>query len=163
MDKILASLALVALIAGNPCDAARFRHPLTVPDMESFAAPNPYGFAGSYYGTPERYEMNRYAYRLGNRGSEEPEEPQAAALRVPSQEEAELQHVALEDEPVVFRRSGSYMTRMRKAKEVGKLYNKIAREFPFLVQQGLFSPGEKPSLDHLLGMTIFGQPKMGRK
>ena len=66
--------------------------------MESFAAPNPYGFAGSYYGTPERYEMNRYAYRLGNRGSEEPEQPQAAALRVPSQEEAELQHVALEDE-----------------------------------------------------------------
>ena len=91
----------------------RFRHPLTVPDMESFAAPNPYGFAGSYYGTPERYEMNRYAYRLGNRGSEEPEEPQAAALRVPSQEEAELQHVALEDEPVVFRRSGSYMTRSK--------------------------------------------------
>ena len=57
--------------------------------------------------------MNRYAYRLGNRGPEEPEEPQAAALRVPSQEEAELQHVALEDEPVVFRRSGSYMTRSK--------------------------------------------------
>merc|ERR1711953_1074891 len=144
MDKILASLALVALIAGNPCDAARFRHPLSVPDMAAFAAPNPYGFAGSYYGTPERYEMNRYAYRL-------------------RPEEAELQQAALEDQPVVYRRSGSYMTRMRKAKEVGKLYNKIAREFPFLVQQGLFSPGEKPSLDHLLGMTIFGQPKMGRK
>jgi len=160
MDKILASLALVALIAGNPCDAARFRHPLSVPDMAAFAAPNPYGFAGSYYGTPERYEMNRYAYRLR---PEEAEEPEAAALRAPSQEEAELQQAALEDQPVVYRRSGSYMTRMRKAKEVGKLYNKIAREFPFLVQQGLFSPGEKPSLDHLLGMTIFGQPKMGRK
>ena len=67
----------------------RFRHPLTVPDMPSFVAPNPYGFSGSYYGTPERYEMNRYAYRLGNK---EPE-PEAAALKAPSQEEAELQQV----------------------------------------------------------------------
>ena len=57
--------------------------------MPSFVAPNPYGFSGSYYGTPERYEMNRYAYRLGNK---EPE-PEAAALKAPSQEEAELQQV----------------------------------------------------------------------
>ena len=88
----------------------RFRHPLSVPDMEAFAAPNPYGFAGSYYGTPERYEMNRYAYRLR---PEEAEEPEAAALRAPSQEEAELQQAALEDQPVVYRRSGSYMTRSK--------------------------------------------------
>ena len=88
----------------------RFRHPLSVPDMAAFAAPNPYGFAGSYYGTPERYEMNRYAYRLR---PEEAEEPEAAALRAPSQEEAELQQAALEDQPVVYRRSGSYMTRSK--------------------------------------------------
>ena len=94
----------------NFLSTCRFRHPLSVPDMAAFAAPNPYGFAGSYYGTPERYEMNRYAYRLR---PEEAEEPEAAALRAPSQEEAELQQAALEDQPVVYRRSGSYMTRSK--------------------------------------------------
>ena len=32
----------------------------------------------------------------------------------------------------------------RREKELNKLYEKIAREFPFLVQQGLYTPrGEK--------------------
>jgi hypothetical protein len=52
---------------------------------------------------------------------------------------------------------------VRREKELNALYDKIAREFPFLVQQGLYSPGQKLSLEHLLGMTVFGQPKSGRK
>ena len=48
--------------------------------MESFASPNSYGFAGSYYGTPERYEMNRYAYRTANR--QEVDEPEVQELKV---------------------------------------------------------------------------------
>ena len=52
---------------------------------------------------------------------------------------------------------------VRRERELKTLYDKLAKKFPFLVQQGLYSQGKKPSLDHLLGMTIFGQPKMGRK
>ena len=76
--------------------------------MESFASPNPYGFSGSYYGTPERYEMNRYAYRMANRQ----EEPEVAELKAPTREEVELQQ-AVEEEPVVYRRDGSYMRRSK--------------------------------------------------
>ena len=39
------------------------------------------------------------------------------------------------------------------------LYDKIAREFPFIAKQGL-KPGD--NLNDLFAMTLFGQPK-GRK
>jgi len=48
--------------------------------------------------------------------------------------------------------------RMRREKELKQLYEKIAREFPFVAKQGL-KPGQKvPSLDDLFAMTMFGQP-----
>ena len=33
----------------------------------------------------------------------------------------------------------------------------------FQVKQGLFETGSPPSLDHLLSMTVFSQPKSGKK
>ena len=65
------------------------------------------------------------------------------------------------------------MTRLRtlslivnRDAELKELYGKIAEEFPFLAKQGLLKNGarnQKMSLDQLLSMTVFGQPKMGRK
>jgi hypothetical protein len=48
-----------------------------------------------------------------------------------------------------------------QAKAITKLYEEIAAKFPFLVKQGLFDSGSTGSIDHLLSMTIFSQPKMG--
>ena len=51
-----------------------------------------------------------------------------------------------------------------RRQELTNLYGKIAKEFPFLVKQGLLRPGDrKVSIDDLLSMTVFGQPKMGKK
>ena len=64
----------------------RFRHPLTVSDMSSFAAPESYGSYGyglfSGAGTPERYSdiPNRYAYRTKTYYDEA--EPEAEELKV---------------------------------------------------------------------------------
>jgi len=161
MEKLcVLSIAFVLYIScPHSSEAARFKHPLTVTDMRSFASPFNGGY-GSYVGaagTPERYEM---ASRLASRPEpeEEVDEPVAAELKTSPPEQEYYS---------VYRRNANdpYARRLRRReKELNKLYEKIAREFPFLVQQGLYTPaGEKASLDHLLGMTIFGQPKMGRK
>jgi len=57
-----------------------------------------------------------------------------------------------------------HFSRMNRRQELTNLYGKIAKEFPFLMKQGLLSPdGRKVSIDDLLSMTVFGQPKMGKK
>ena len=84
----------------------RFRHPLTVSDMSTFASPHNYGSYGYGYmsgaGTPERYSdlANRYAYRTK---SYEPEVEEVAS--------------ELNSEPVAVARrslSDSYYTRKCK-------------------------------------------------
>jgi len=58
----------------------------------------------------------------------------------------------------------AHFSRMQRHQELTNLYGKIAKEFPFLVKQGLLRPGDrKVSIDDLLSMTVFGQPKMGKK
>jgi len=58
----------------------------------------------------------------------------------------------------------SHFERYNRRQELTNLYGKIAKEFPFLVKQGLLRPGDrKVSIDDLLSMTVFGQPKMGKK
>ena len=47
---------------------------------------------------------------------------------------------------------------MRREKELKQLYDKIAKEFPFVAKQGLKN-GKTPSLNDLFAMTIFGQPR----
>jgi len=138
--------------------------------MRSFASPFNGGY-GSYVGaagTPERYDLvNRIAGRTRPEADavapEVEDEPLAAELRT----SPETGNEQPEEYVSVYRRNANdpYARRLRRReKELNKLYEKIAREFPFLVQQGLYTPrGEKATLDHLLGMTIFGQPKMGRK
>jgi len=164
MEKLcVLSIAFVLYVScPHSSEAARFKHPLTVTDMRSFASPFNNGGYGSYVGaagTPERYDMaSRLASRPETYVESEVEEPVAAELKTAPQEQEYYS---------VYRRNANdpYARRLRRReKELNKLYEKIAREFPFLVQQGLYTPrGEKASLDHLLGMTIFGQPKMGRK
>jgi len=77
-----------------------------------------------------------------------------------------------DDEPM---RLGSYQvkrsdppkehfSRMSRRQELTNLYGKIVKEFPFLANQGLLRPDDrKVSIDDLLSMSVFGQPKMGRK
>jgi len=164
MEKkwICFSIGLLAVFIHGSVEAARFRHPLTVSDMSSFAAPESYGGYGyglfSGAGTPERYSdvPNRYAYRTKTYYDEP--EPEAEELKV-------LEDPVDVEIPEPSRRSISnyYTRKLRRERELKTLYDKLAKKFPFLVQQGLYSQGKKPSLDHLLGMTIFGQPKMGRK
>jgi len=113
------------------------------------AASYGYGYM-SGAGTPERYSdlANRYAYRTK---SYEPEVEEVAS--------------ELNSEPVVARRSlsDSYYTRkLRREKELSALFEKIAKEYPDLVNQGLYN-GKKPTLDNLFGLTVFGQPRMGKK
>jgi len=134
--------------------------------MRSFASPFNNGGYGSYVGaagTPERYDMaSRLASRPETDIEPEVDEPVVAELKTSVPENGNEQEYYS-----VYRRNANdpYARRLRRReRELNKLYEKIAREFPFLVQQGLYTPaGEKASLDHLLGMTIFGQPKMGRK
>jgi len=56
-----------------------------------------------------------------------------------------------------------FSTIVRKQQALQKLYETIADKFPFLAKQGLMDSGSPTSLDHLLSMTIFSQPKMGKK
>ena len=51
---------------------------------------------------------------------------------------------------------------VRREKELSALFEKIAKEYPDLVNQGLYN-GKKPTLDNLFGLTVFGQPRMGKK
>lgn len=60
--------------------------------------------------------------------------------------------------------SSERFSRMNRHQELTNLYGKIAKEFPFLLKQGLLNPNDrKVSIDDLLSMTVFGQPKMGKK
>ena len=52
---------------------------------------------------------------------------------------------------------------VRRENKLKELYEKIAREFPFVAKQGLKQPGKVPSLDEMLAMTIFSQPRAGKK
>ena len=53
---------------------------------------------------------------------------------------------------------------MNRRQELTNLYGKIVKEFPFLANQGLLRPDDrKVSIDDLLSMSVFGQPKMGKK
>ena len=53
---------------------------------------------------------------------------------------------------------------VNRRQELTNLYGKIVKEFPFLANQGLLRPGDrKVSIDDLLSMSVFGQPKMGKK
>jgi len=55
-------------------------------------------------------------------------------------------------------------SRMSRRQELTNLYGKIVKEFPFLANQGLNNQNHrKLSIDDLLSMSVFGQPKMGRK
>jgi len=148
-------LVLTVVVFGPSVKAARFRHPLTVSDMSTFASPHNYGSYGYGYmsgaGTPERYSdlANRYAYRTK---SYEPEVEEVAS--------------ELNSEPVAVARrslSDSYYTRkLRRQKELSTLFEKIAKEYPDLANQGLYN-GKKLTLDNLFGLTVFGQPRMGKK
>lgn len=148
-------LVLTVVVFGPSVKAARFRHPLTVSDMSTFASPHNYGSYGYGYmsgaGTPERYSdlANRYAYRTK---SYEPEVEEVAS--------------ELNELPVVARRSlsDSYYTRkLRREKELSALFEKIASQYPDLANQMGSGNGKKLSLDNLFGLTVFGQPRMGKK
>ena len=53
---------------------------------------------------------------------------------------------------------------VNRRQELTNLYGKIVKEFPFLANQGLLRPDDrKVSIDDLLSMSVFGQPKMGKK
>jgi len=69
--------------------------------------------------------------------------------------------------PVMRKRSGpasEHFSRMNRRQELTNLYGKIVKEFPFLANQGLLRPDDrKVSIDDLLSMSVFGQPKMGKK
>ena len=57
-----------------------------------------------------------------------------------------------------------YYFLVNRRQELTNLYGKIVKEFPFLANQGLLRPGDrKVSIDDLLSMSVFGQPKMGKK
>jgi len=57
-----------------------------------------------------------------------------------------------------------HFSRMNRRQELTNLYGKIVKEFPFLANQGLLRPDDrKVSIDDLLSMSVFGQPKMGKK
>jgi len=57
-----------------------------------------------------------------------------------------------------------HFSRMNRRQELTNLYGKIVKEFPFLANQGLLRPNDrKVSIDDLLSMSVFGQPKMGKK
>jgi len=57
-----------------------------------------------------------------------------------------------------------HFARMNRRQELTNLYGKIVKEFPFLANQGLLRPNDrKMSIDDLLAMSVFGQPKMGKK
>lgn len=114
------------------------------------AASYGYGYM-SGAGTPERYSdlANRYAYRTK---SYEPEVEEVAS--------------ELNELPVVARRSlsDSYYTRkLRREKELSALFEKIANQYPDLANQMGNGNGKKLSLDNLFGLTVFGQPRMGKK
>ena len=51
---------------------------------------------------------------------------------------------------------------VRRQKELSTLFEKIAKEYPDLANQGLYN-GKKLTLDNLFGLTVFGQPRMGKK
>jgi len=69
--------------------------------------------------------------------------------------------------PVMRKRTGpasEHFSRMNRRQELTNLYGKIVKEFPFLANQGLLRPDDrKVSIDDLLSMSVFGQPKMGKK
>lgn len=74
---------------------------------------------------------------------------------------------AFSGNPVMRKRTGpasEHFSRMNRRQELSNLYGKIVKEFPFLANQGLLRPGDrKVSIDDLLSMSVFGQPKMGKK
>jgi len=80
-----------------------------------------------------------------------------------------LDGLGYEENPVYeLRKRASYDTghfqRMNRRQELTNLYGKIVKEFPFLANQGLLRPNDrKMSIDDLLAMSVFGQPKMGKK
>ncbi|XP_059097706.1 uncharacterized protein LOC131892003 isoform X3 [Tigriopus californicus] len=47
----------------------------------------------------------------------------------------------------------------KREKHLKELYEKIAKEFPFVAKQGLNHEGKVSSLNDLFAMTIFGQPQ----
>ena len=58
----------------------------------------------------------------------------------------------------------SSLISVNRRQELTNLYGKIVKEFPFLANQGLLRPNDrKVSIDDLLSMSVFGQPKMGKK
>merc|ERR1712129_371851 len=121
----------VLYISCSLSEASRFRHPLTVTDMRSFASPFNGGY-GSYVGaagTPERYDLvNRIAGRTRPEADavapEVEDKPLAAELRTLP----ETGNEQPEEYISVYRRNANdpYARRLRRReKELNKLYEKM--------------------------------------
>lgn len=172
---LLTSLLLVFAISVQ----ARYRHPFALDGVRTYfpSEVDQSGFneepSAAFLTTNENvpdYESRRRASMIipSEKNSETEEikknDPVLSPLNEVEREAARMDEFG----PTNAQLYGDYYNysikkKMRKTQALNRLYEEIAAKFPFLVKQGLFETGSPPSLDHLLSMTVFSQPKMGRK